>query len=253
MKQLSHWRLLLFKIIASNFLLWTLVISFPNLALASGKSERPNIVLIMADDMGYSDIGCYGGEIKTPNLDQLADQGLRFTNFFNTGRCCPTRASLMTGLYPHQTGMGWMTRVDMKHQGYRGELNRQCVTIAEVLRQCGYACYMSGKWHLTLDAHHDGPKDSWPLGRGFDRFFGTIAGGGNYYRPHSLTLDNQRIQAPKKGFYYTDAISNHAVQFVKEHQQNKPNDPFFLYVAYTAPHWPLHALKEDIAKYQGVY
>jgi arylsulfatase A-like enzyme len=221
---------------------------------AGEKASRPpNIVLIMADDMGYSDLGCYGGEIRTPNLDKLAAGGLRFTNFFNTARCCPTRASLLTGLYPHQAGMGWMTAKDLKHQGYRGELSRRCVTIAEVLRLIGYRCYIVGKWHLTLDLHHDGPNDSWPLQRGFDQFFGTISGGGSYYRPGTLTRDNTRVQAPKVGFYYTDAISDHAVQFIGDHHKKSPDDPFFLYVAYTAPHWPLHALKEDIDRYREVY
>ncbi|MCC6417384.1 MAG: arylsulfatase [Gemmataceae bacterium] len=216
------------------------------------KAPRPNIVLIMADDMGYSDIGCYGGEVRTPNVDRLAKGGLRFTNFFNTARCCPTRASLMTGLYPHQAGVGHMTQ-NRKRPGYQGELNRTSVTIAEVLRLFGYSPYMVGKWHLTGDGRMKEPNNSWPLGRGFERFFGTISGGGSYYRPGPLTRDNQPLEAPAKGFYYTDAISDHAVQFIADHRRKQKDDPFFLYVAYTSPHWPLHALKEDVARYRDVY
>ncbi|MHC4175758.1 MAG: sulfatase-like hydrolase/transferase, partial [Planctomycetota bacterium] len=142
-----------------------------------GKDKRPNIILIMADDMGYSDIGCYGGEIHTPNLDKLAGGGLRFTQFYNTARCCPTRASLMTGLYQHQAGVGHMMN-DKGYDGYRGDLNNRCVTIAEVLKQAGYSTYMSGKWHVTKHRGPDDPKYTWPRQRGFGRFFGTIHGAG---------------------------------------------------------------------------
>ena len=214
---------------------------------------RPNIVLIMADDMGFSDIGCYGGEIKTPNLDGLAAKGLRFRQFYNTARCCPTRASLMTGLYPHQTGMGWMTVKDLGPEGYRGDLNRKCVTIAEALKQAGYGTYMSGKWHLTSDEDMEAPTDTWPCQRGFDRFFGTISGAGSFWTPEKLTRNNTRIQAPENGFFYTDAINDNACDFIRGHQENQANAPFFLYVAHTAPHWPLHAKDEDIAKYEGRY
>jgi arylsulfatase len=217
------------------------------------SKDRPNIVLIMADDMGYSDIGCYGGEIQTPNLDKLAANGLRFTQFYNTARCCPTRASLMTGLYAHQTSMGWMTAADLGHEGYHGDLNNKCVTIAEALKQAGYSTYMTGKWHLTYDKYVDGPKHSWPCQRGFDHFYGTIGGGGSYFSPTALTSDNTRIKAPDKGYYYTDAISNHTAKFIMEHNHSKGDEPFFLYVAYTCPHWPLHAKPEDIAKYKGKY
>ena len=155
--------------------------------LAQAAATRPNIVLIMVDDMGYSDIGCYGGEVQTPNIDALAARGVRFTQFYNTGRCCPTRASLMTGLYPHQAGMGWMT-TDLGHDGYRGDLNRNCVTIAEVLRLAGYSTYMAGKWHVTKHIGADGPKHNWPRQRGFDRYFGTIQGAGSFYTPKSCSL-----------------------------------------------------------------
>jgi arylsulfatase A-like enzyme len=220
-------------------------------------AERPNIVLIMADDMGYSDIGCYGGEINTPNLDKMASEGLRFTQFYNAGRCCPTRASLLTGLYPHQAGMGGMVngKGDTKPAGpYQGYLNEQCVTIAEVLKTAGYGTYMSGKWHVGEERPH------WPTDRGFDRYYGLISGGMNYFdiskgKAEGVTrrfaIDGEHHRPPNKDWYLTDAISDYAVQYLDEASAN--TEPFFLYVAYTAPHWPLHAPEEDIQRYLGKY
>ena len=226
---------------------------------STAQAKRPNIVLIMADDMGFSDIGCYGGEINTPNLDQLAKNGVRFTQFYNTGRCCPTRASLLTGLYPHQAGVGWMMS-DRGYKGYRGDLNRgDTVTIAEVLRPAGYSTYMTGKWHIARDIQPKGPKHNWPIQRGFDRFYGTITGAGSFFDPATLTRDNTPVspfadpQYKPKTYYYTNAISDHAVRFIRDHHNTKGEKPFFLYVAYTAAHWPMHALPKDIAKYKGKY
>lgn len=227
------------------------IAALPAMSDAQAK-KRPNIVVILADDLGYSDIGCYGGEIRTPHLDKLAKKGLRFTNFFNTARCCPSRAALLTGLYSHQAGVGHMTE-NLKLPGYQGGLNRNCLTIAELLRMIGYRNYMVGKWHLSSNADMKMPNDTWPTERGFDRFYGTIPGGGNYFRPHGLVRDKTPIEPPKDGFYYTDAISDNAVQFLRDHQKDHAKSPFFLYVAYTAPHWPLHALKDDIARYRGKY
>lgn len=227
----------------------------PSVAVAA---ERPNIVVILSDDMGFSDLGCYGGEIATPNLDALAANGLRFTQFYNTARCCPTRASLLTGLYPHQAGVGHMM-ADLGHDGYRGDLNRTCRTIAEALRPAGYRSYAVGKWHVTRFTAPDGPKHNWPLDRGFDRFYGTIHGAGSYYDPSSLVRDNTMIspyadpEYRPATYYYTDAISDQAVRFVGDHARDQAGKPFFLYVAYTAAHWPMHALPEDIAKYRGKY
>ena len=135
---------------------------------AHGKRQgsRPNIIIMMADDMGYSDVGCYGGEVDTPNIDRLAEGGLRFKQFYNTARCCPTRASLITGLYSHQAGIGHMMN-DRGLDGYRGDLNNECVTIAEVMKGAGYSTYMSGKWHVTRFKDKEGPKHNWPLQRGF--------------------------------------------------------------------------------------
>jgi arylsulfatase A-like enzyme len=209
-------------------------------------SRRPNILVILSDDMGFSDLGCYGGPIDTPNLNALAASGLRFTQFYNNARCCPTRASLLTGLYPHQAGIGHMME-DKGFDGYRGNLSRNAVTIAEVLKSAGYGTYMCGKWHVTPNVKPDAPKHNWPCQRGFDRYFGTIAGAGSYFDPSALTLDNTQIP-PGEDFYYTDAISDHTVRFISEHPADKP---FFLYVAYTAAHWPLHARPADIAKYKG--
>ena len=232
----------------------TSLLCWASLTMADDKALRPNIILIMADDMGFSDIGCYGGEIQTPNLDRLAKHGLRYTQFYNTARYCPTRASLMTGLYAHQTGMGAMTR-PTPLRGYQGHINRNCVTIAEVLKQAGYATFMSGKWHLTEDKNKQatGSKHNWPRQRGFDRFFGTIAGAGSFYTPQTLTLDNAPITEFPGDFYYTTAIGEHGAQFIREHGADENDQPFFLYVPFTAPHWPLHALEKDIKKYRGKY
>jgi arylsulfatase len=213
-------------------------------------TTKPNIVLILNDDMGYSDLGCYGGEVETPHLDRLAAGGVRFSQFYNTARCSPSRASLLTGLHPHQTGIGVLT-YNMGPEGYAGNLNRRCVTIAEALKASGYRSYLSGKWHVANNLTQ--PTDSWPLQRGFDEFYGTIIGAGSFYDPNTLTRGNDNIEheARAPGFFYTDAISDNAVQFISKHRRDHPDMPFFQYVAYTAPHWPLHAHEEDVGKYKG--
>ena len=216
-----------------------------------GSDPRPNVVLILADDMGFSDLGCYGSEIFTPNLDKLARHGLQFLQFYNTARCCPTRASLLTGLYPHQTGVGHMMN-DFGRPGYKGNLNHDCATIAELLHEAGYQTMMCGKWHVTRFVNREGPKHTWPLQRGFDKFYGTIHGAASYFDPVTLTRDNQFLRRPQRGeYYYTDAISDTACQYIE--QAGRSTKPFFLYVAYTAPHWPLHAPERVIARYRGKY
>jgi len=222
-------------------------VSISSAAESKPAPGRPNIILILADDMGFSDLGCYGSEIATPNLDRLAANGLRFTQFYNAARCCPTRASLLTGLYPHQAGMGDMVG-DRGLPAYQGFLNDRCVTIAEALRQSGYHVLMSGKWHVGEDRPH------WPLDRGFEHYFGLISGACSYFRldpGRKMAVDNDPYVPPAKGFYMTDAITDHAVSFLDKY--SREDAPFFLYVAYTAPHFPLHALPEDIARYRGTY
>ena len=214
---------------------------------AKGK-RRPNIILILNDDMGYSDIGCYGGEIRTPNLDSLAAGGLRYTQFYNTARCCPSRASLLTGLYPQQAGVGHMMGDDGV-DGYVGDLSPESVTIAEALKAGGYATAMSGKWHVTR--HVDGPKHNWPCQRGFDDYYGIITGAANYYHPLTLTRNNESIEPEGDDYFLTDAISDEAVRQIRDHGGRGDDVPLFQYVAYTAPHWPLHAHEEDIARYRG--
>jgi arylsulfatase A-like enzyme len=214
-------------------------------------SKSPNIIIILNDDMGFSDIGCYGGEIETPNLDRLAANGLRYSQFYNTARCSPSRASLLTGLHPHQTGIGILT-YDTGPEGYAGDLNKKCVTIAEALKAKNYKSYLSGKWHVAKNLTQ--PTDSWPLQRGFDAFYGTIIGAGSFYHPSTLTRGNESIDhepVEDPSFFYTDAISDQAAEYIRAHKRDNPDRPFFQYVAYTAPHWPLHAHEEDIAKYKG--
>jgi len=219
-------------------------------------SKKPNIIIIMADDMGYSDIGCFGSEIATPNLDKMAVEGLRMTRFYNASRCCPSRASFLTGQYPHAAGMGGMTDSHIDLPSYQGYLNNNCVTIANVLKSAGYSTFTSGKWHVGHAREH------WPHNYGFDRIFSSIKGAGSYFdgKPYRnsdwpwsdpeiiYVRDSNRIEYPE-GEYLTDLITENAVKYIEESKDN----PFFLYMAYTAPHWPLHALPEDIAKYEGKY
>lgn len=208
--------------------------------------------------MGYSDIGCYGGEIETPTLDRLAAGGLRFSQFYNAPRCCPSRASLLTGLYSHQAHMGMMTTDYGRYPfpSYEGDLSKSSVTIAEALKAAGYSTQMSGKWHLTPvveTVNGNAPKDksNWPLQRGFDRFYGIIAGAANFYDPATLTRGNEPIREPAPDFYLTDGIADNAVAMLRE--ADREGKPFFLYAAFNAPHWPLQAPEAAIAKYRERY
>ncbi|MEQ8339396.1 MAG: arylsulfatase [Cyclobacteriaceae bacterium] len=228
---------------------------------------KPNVLVILADDMGYSDIGAYGSEIETPNLDGLAKGGALFTQFYNTSRCCPSRASLLTGLYSHQAGIGFMV-ADQGYPSYQGFLNDQCITLAEALKEVDYGTYAVGKWHVGTS------KPNWPVKRGFDRFYGSSTAMGHYFglmEGRDLIINDQQIKpngeqrnltnfsytdiAREDGaeWYATDVYSDYAVQYIEDHISNSGDKPFFMYLAYTAPHWPLHALPEDIKKYENTY
>jgi arylsulfatase A-like enzyme len=215
-------------------------------AKAAGR-DRPNIVLMLADDLGFSDLGCYGSEIATPNLNRLADRGVRFTQMYNCARCCPTRSSLMTGLYPHQTGVGHMME-DLGLPGYRGDLNKECVTIAEALRPAGYRTAISGKWHVTPVGES---KHNWPLQRGFEKFYGIIHGGASFFDPVTLAEGNQPLKITDPGYYFTDALTSKALGYMDEFTSSRK--PFFLYLPFTSPHYPLHAPEAYIDKYKGRY
>ncbi|MEM0898028.1 MAG: arylsulfatase [Verrucomicrobiota bacterium] len=225
----------------------SLVFQAPCPSLHADEDRPPDIVLILADDLGFSDLGCYGGEIRTPVLDELARNGQRYSQFYNAARCCPSRASLLTGRYPHEAGIGHMT-YDAGEPGYRGDLRKGTPTIAEILKEAGYFTAMSGKWHVTYNVHSDSPKDNWPCQRGFDQFFGTLPGHGSFYDPAGLMRNNEPAK-PEEGFFYTDAIADNAIGFIEQ----ADDQPLFLYVAFTAPHYPLHAREESIESYNGVY
>lgn len=219
--------------------------------------SRPNIIYIMVDDMGYSDLGCYGGEVSTPNIDQLAANGIKLKKFYNNSRCCPTRASLLTGQYPHTVGMGGMvglSKAPIEHGPYQGFLNDSFPTIAEELKKVGYSTYMSGKWHVGERPEH------WPLKRGFDRYYGLISGASSFFEitpaerdKRRFVLDDKDYEIPKEGHYMTDAFTDHAMGYLDQHKNTRSGNPFFLYLAYTAPHFPLHALEQDIVKYESLY
>ena len=228
---------------------------------APPRAAKSNVVVILADDLGYSDLGCYGSEIPTPNLDRLAAGGLRFTQFYNNARCCPSRAALLTGLYPHQAGVGGMidnyaraAREELNSPAYTDHLSPATPTIAEVLRAAGYRTLMCGKWHLGYR------PAQWPARRGFDRSLVQIDGAMNYFGPgvqHQpdrrppMALDDRPYVPPDEGFFSTDAYSDRAAEWVRE--AAGAGTPFFLYLAYNAPHWPLQAPPEDVEKFRGKY
>lgn len=247
----------------SRQLLLSATAALPVVASAQAEDRRPNIMVIMVDDMGYSDLGCFGGEIHTPNLDGLANNGMRFTQFFNAGRSCPSRAALMTGLYAQQAGIMAMGQ----------SLNTECVTIPEVLKTAGYHTAMTGKWHLSLTqgignkadqmawlSHQNtfnnrpfAPIETYPCNRGFDEHWGTIWGVVNHFDPFSLVHNEEPIytDAIPSDFYSTDFITDKTIDLLDD--LSAKEEPFFMYVAYNAPHWPLHAKPEDIKKYDGMY
>ena len=205
----------------------------------------PHVLLIVADDLGFSDLGCYGGEIDTPHLDALAADGLRLTQHYTSGRCCPSRASLLTGRYAHAVGLGHMTQ-DLGRPGYAGRVSPGARTLAQRLGAGGYRCFLAGKWHL-------GTED--PTQHGFEEFYGTLTSAKTFWQPdHMLRLPaGKKVRHYEEGnFYATDAVTDHALDFLEQARQT-PERPWFLYLAYHAPHFPLQARKEDIAKYAGRY
>ena len=237
-------------------LLAGVVLAFLPAGLAA-PAARPNIVLILADDLGWSDIGCYGSEIQTPRLDALAREGVRFTQFYNCARCCPSRASLLTGLYPQQAGVGSMNSDrGPEYPGYRGALQPDTATLAEVLRDAGYKTYMVGKWHLRNDKFDVKPTD-----RGFDEFYGMLGGYNSCWHEHPYYTRWPKDRSPRtytsaKGdqpgtFYSTDAFADYSLDFIADARAARK--PFFLYLAFNAVHFPLHAPEADIAKYEAMY
>jgi arylsulfatase A-like enzyme len=205
------------------------------IVFGSARADQPNVVIIMADDMGYSDLGCFGGEIRTPSIDALAHDGLRFTNFYSENMCWVSRAAMLTGVY-HKTSM-----VDK-------QLHPRCPTIAETLRGCGYQTCMSGKWHLAGKS-----SESYPVDRGFGDFYGILGGAASFFAPYGLRRNRTNVEdeANKDPSYYlTHRISDEAVRMIETADSGKP---LFLYVAYTAAHWPLHAPEEDVEAYRGSY
>jgi arylsulfatase len=216
-----------------------------SIGLIVQQQTRPNILLIVADDLGYSDLGCFGGEIRTPNLDALASNGVRLAQFYSTARCCPSRASILTGQYSHRVGIGHMV-TDLGHPGYRGRLSENAATLAEVLRPSGYRTFMSGKWHV-------GTQD--PTRHGFEEFYGTLISAATFWdqagyirRPQGSNTRNYSAGS----FYGTDALTDYGLEFL-ENARTTPGQPWFLYLAYNAPHFPLHGRPEDIAKYRHRY
>jgi arylsulfatase A-like enzyme len=214
---------------------------------AHAAAPRPNILLILADDLGFSDVGCYGSEIHTPNIDSLAAEGIRFTQFYNGARCCPSRASLLTGLYAQQTGVGLMTGNDHE-PGYTGSINESCVTLAQVLKKAGYQTFMTGKWHV-------GDREQ-PTSRGFDRFYGFYSGYTvNSFNPNQMVLlppgGQAHTYAPGK-FYATDAITDYTLDFIDQGRHDTSH-PWFMYLAYQAAHFPLMAPEDEVQKYVPTY
>jgi arylsulfatase A-like enzyme len=234
-----------------------LLFLLPITLLAARPAPRPNILLILADDLGWSDLGCYGGEIQTPTLDGLAAGGLRFTQFYNTARCCPSRASLLTGLYPHDAAVGNMTNDrGPDYPGYRGTLQNFSVTLAEMVRDVGYHTSMVGKWHLYQPKTNVKPTD-----RGFDEFYGMLGGYNScwhespYYTRWPEGRKTRPYASPQNGapgtFYSTEVFADYAIDFLEE--SRRAGNPFFLYLAFNAPHFPLHAPEADIVKYEAMY
>lgn len=232
---------------------WAAMVSALVLILTPSESwaaEKPNVIVIMADDLGYSDLGCYGGEIETPHIDRLAEEGLRFSGFKNTCRCAPSRASLLTGRYQHAVGVGRMTAKDYQRPGYRGQLSLDAPTLAEILKPKGYGTGIVGKWHLTVTDKKSPQKPIFPLDRGFDFFHGTWWGAKDFFSPQFMMTNREHLPEGKdaypKDYYLTHDLSEQAIEFVSE--QIDEEVPFFLYLAHYAPHKPIQAPADRVEK-----
>ena len=217
----------------------------------------PNVIVVLADDLGWADLGCFGSEIDTPNIDRLAAEGLRYTSFHSNPMCSPTRASLLTGLNHHLAGVGYVAHADPGFPGYAMELRDDTATMAEIMRDRGWATLMVGKWHLCKDTHASdaGPRHSWPLQRGFDRFYGILDGFTNFHQPHRLYEDNHVVDVDRypDDYYFTDDITDRAIKMVRELRSSHPTKPFFMYFSHGAVHAPLQAKAQDLEKYRGAY
>jgi arylsulfatase A-like enzyme len=218
---------------------------------------KPNVIIIYLDDLGFSDLGCFGSEIATPTIDALALEGLRFVNYTTVPMCSPARAALLTGKNPHSVGCGWIAHANPGYPGYSSEIALDAPTLPEILRGEGYTTMMVGKWHNTWshNVYDAGDRRSWPLQRGFDKFYGFLDAETNYFHPDRLYEGNQmmEIDAYPEGHFATDDWTNRAVAWMKEHHASDPTHPFFLYAAFNAPHMPIQAKPEDSAKYRGRY
>lgn len=226
-------------------------------ARPTAPGGAPNVVVVLCDDLGFSDIGCYGSEIATPNIDRLAADGVRLTDFHVTPMCSPTRAALLTGRNSHAAGVGYVAHADPGFPGHAMELADDVTTIAETLRAAGYATLAVGKWHLCKDADvtDTGSKNSWPLQRGFDRYYGFMDGMTDMFHPHQLFRDNTRLTPDSypDDYYFTDDITDEALAMIRSVSASDPSKPFFLYFAHGAVHAPLHAPRENIDRHRGAY
>ena len=220
-------------------------------------SDRPNVVFILLDDVGFADLGCFGSEISTPHVDALAARGLRYTNFHVTPMCSPTRAALLTGVNSHRAGAGSVANSDPGFPGYAAELAHDVATMAETFRDAGYATFALGKWHLTKDADMNdaGPKASWPLQRGFDRYYGFLDAFTNLHQPHRLVEDNHTVEVDRypDGYYLTDDLTERALDLIAQAKASDPAKPFLCYLAHGAVHAPLHARADDLERQRGRY
>ncbi len=224
---------------------------------SSVADGAPNIVFILLDDLGFSDLGCFGAEFETPNIDRLANGGARFSDYTTVPMCTPARAALLTGKNPHSVGCGWITHGDPGYPGYGGEISQDAPTMAELLQQAGYSTMAIGKWHNTAEhnASASGDRSSWPVQRGFDRFYGFIASETSYFHPDCLYEGSQALDLDTypEDYFATDDWTDRAIRWTKEHVASAPEKPFFLYLAYNAPHLPIQAKQSDLQKYRGRY